>query len=81
MITDFISQKNLHGRDIGEIPACAQKTKNPENKEEDFLEYMDDDIFCEIMKRINKKELTEDDFFYIEKERKIREEVERFERG
>ncbi len=58
----------------------AEKTKNPDNKEEDFLEYMDDDIFCEIMKRINKKELTEDDFFYIENEKTIWEEVERFER-
>jgi hypothetical protein len=58
----------------------AEKTRNPDNKEEDFLEYMDDDIFCEIMKRINKKELTEDDFFYIENEKTIWEEVERFER-
>jgi len=31
----------------------AEKTKNPDNKEEDFLEYMDDEIFCEIMKRKN----------------------------
>ena len=59
----------------------AEKTKNPENKEEDFQEYMDDEIFVEIMKRINKKELSEDDFHYIENERTIREEVERFERG
>ena len=58
----------------------AEKTKNPDNKEEDFLEYMDDEIFCEIIKRINKKELTEDDFIYIENEKKIQEEVERFER-
>ena len=58
----------------------AEKTKNPDNKEEDFREYMDDEIFVEIMKRINKKDLTEDDFFYIEKETEVREEVERFER-
>ena len=42
---------------------------------------MDDEIFCEIMKRPSKEELTEDDFLYIEEERKIREQVERFERG
>ena len=59
----------------------AEKTKNPDNKEEDFQEYMDDEIFVEIMKRINKKELNEDDFFYIEKETEVREEVERFEQG
>jgi hypothetical protein len=50
-----------------------------DNKEEDFREYMDDEIFSEIIKRINKKELSEDDLLYIENESKIREEVERFE--
>ena len=59
----------------------AQKTKNPDNKKQDFLEYMDDEIFCEIMKRLNKKGLTEDDFLYIESEKKLWEEVERYERG
>jgi len=58
----------------------AEKTKNPDNKKEDFQEYMDDEIFVEIMKRINKRLLTEDDFLYIENETEIREEVERFER-
>lgn len=59
----------------------AQKTKNPDNKEEDFLEYMDDEIFREIMKRLDKNGLNEDDFFYIENERELWEEVERYERG
>jgi len=59
----------------------AQKTRDPDNKEEDFQEYMDDEIFVEIMKRINKKDLTEDDFFYIEKEKEIREEMDRYEQG
>jgi predicted transposase/invertase (TIGR01784 family) len=58
----------------------AEKTKNPDNKKEDFQEYMDDEIFVEIMKRINKRLLTEDDFLYIENETETREEVERFER-
>ena len=58
----------------------AQKTKNPDNKEEDFQEYMDDEIFREIIRKINKNELTEDDLLYIENETKIREEVERFEK-
>ena len=57
----------------------AQKTKNPDNKKEDFLEYMDDEIFCEIMKRLDKKELTEDDYNYIRKEIEIGEAVEQFE--
>ncbi len=50
------------------------------NKEEDFQEFMDDEVFCQIMKRINKKELTQDDFLYIENETEVREEVERYER-
>ncbi|MCU0289218.1 MAG: hypothetical protein MUF15_22835 [Acidobacteria bacterium] len=58
----------------------AEKTKNPDNKKEDFLEYMDDEIFCEIIKRLDKKWLTENDYAYIKNEQKIREEVERFER-
>ncbi|MDQ1352049.1 MAG: hypothetical protein QG657_2355 [Acidobacteriota bacterium] len=57
----------------------AEKTKNTDNKEEDFQEYLGDEIFCEMMKRLDKKELTDDDFMYIQDERKIREEVERFE--
>jgi predicted transposase/invertase (TIGR01784 family) len=57
----------------------AQKTKNPDNTEEDFQEYMEDEIFREIIKRINKNELSEEDLQYIENETKIREEVERFE--
>jgi hypothetical protein len=59
----------------------AQKTKSPDNKREDFQEYMDDETFCEIMRRLGKEELTEDDFVYIAEERKIRGQVERFEQG
>ena len=58
----------------------AAKTKNPNNKEEDFREYMDDEIFCEMMRRLEKEKLNEDDFLYIENETEVREEVERFER-
>jgi hypothetical protein len=57
----------------------AEKTKNPDNKEEDFLEYMDDEIFCEIIKRLDKSGLDDNDYAYINNEKKIREEVERFE--
>ena len=65
--------------DIKEFEILKGKHRVTDNTEEDFQEYMDDEIFCEIIKRINKKELSEDDFQYIENERTIREEVERFE--
>jgi hypothetical protein len=57
----------------------AQKTKNPDNTEEDFQEYREDEIFCEIIKRLDKRSLTEEDYQYIKDEKKIREEIERFE--
>ncbi|HLP59859.1 MAG TPA: hypothetical protein VK186_13550, partial [Candidatus Deferrimicrobium sp.] len=57
----------------------AEKTKNLDNKKEDFKEYLDDEIFCEMMERLSREELTDDDFIYIQEEKTIREEVERFE--
>jgi predicted transposase/invertase (TIGR01784 family) len=59
----------------------AEKTKNTDNKKEDFQEYLDDEIFCEMMKRLSKDTLTDDDFFYIQNEKTFWEEVERFEQG
>jgi hypothetical protein len=44
----------------------AEKSKNKNNKKEDFAEYAKDEIFMEIMKRLNKEALEEDDFQYIE---------------
>jgi predicted transposase/invertase (TIGR01784 family) len=59
----------------------AEKTKNENNKEEDFKEYMNDEIFCEIIRRLSRSELNEEDIIYIENEKKFWEEVERLERG
>lgn len=59
----------------------AEKTKNTDNKKEDFQEYLDDEIFCEMMKRLSKDTLTDDDFSYIQNEKTFWEEVERFEQG
>ena len=73
--------KNKTGAKYKKWFEFAQKTKNPDNKREDFLEYMDDEIFSEIMRRLSKEELADDDFVYIAEERKIREQVERFEQG
>ncbi len=54
----------------------AEKTRNVDNKEEDFREYKGDDIFCEMMMRLRKDDLTDEDFLYIDKERDIWSEVE-----
>jgi len=59
----------------------AEKTKNTDNKKKDSQEYLDDEIFCEMMKRLSKDTLTDDDFSYIQNEKTFWEEVERFEQG
>ncbi|MCX6584563.1 MAG: hypothetical protein NT166_30700 [Candidatus Aminicenantes bacterium] len=59
----------------------AEKTRHGNNKKEDFQEYEGDEIFLEMMKRLNREDLKEEDFVYIEKEKEFWEGVERFERG
>jgi hypothetical protein len=59
----------------------AEKTRNKNNKEEDFKEFMEDKTFSEVIKRLNKTDLTEDDIIYIDDEKEFWEESERFEKG
>ncbi len=59
----------------------AEKTRNEDNKEEEFKEYEDDEIFREMMVRLNRSELTHDDLDYIDREKAFWEEVERMEKG
>jgi hypothetical protein len=59
----------------------AEKTRNENNTKEDFKEYEDDEIFCEIMKRLDRTELNENDFIYIKDEKGLWERVEILERG
>jgi hypothetical protein len=44
----------------------AEKSKNKNNKKEDFAEYAKDEIFTEIMRRINTETLKPEDYEYIE---------------
>ncbi len=46
----------------------AQKTKNKDNKREDFEEYQQDKIFLEIIHRITKKSFNEDENQYVEEQ-------------
>ena len=59
----------------------AEKTRNQENTETDFTEYSDDKIFAEIMRRINTKNLVNEDYTYIKDFRVFAEEHKRWEEG
>lgn len=52
----------------------AEKTKDENNVKDDFEKYETDKIFKEIMKRINKEVLQEEDFQYITDYAQFREE-------
>ena len=58
----------------------ADKTKNKENNEKDFEEYINDDRFKEPIRRLCKTELSDDDIKYIDKESEIWKKVTKFER-
>jgi predicted transposase/invertase (TIGR01784 family) len=59
----------------------AEKTRNENNAEEDFEAYKGDEIFCEMMRRLRKDTLSDEDFYYIEDQKEAWEEAERLERG
>jgi uncharacterized protein YhbP (UPF0306 family) len=43
----------------------AEKSRNLDNKEEDFKEFLNDDIFMEVISRLDKRTLVGEDFEYI----------------
>ena len=56
----------------------AEKTRNTENKEEDFRKFESDPPFDEIIRRLNKTILTNEDLEYIKREKDSWEEVKRY---
>ncbi|MGB0387259.1 MAG: hypothetical protein ACPGWR_20765 [Ardenticatenaceae bacterium] len=88
---DFLSQNRLIFMLQQNIVRCAQgfdyerwfrfaeKSRNRENMPEDFEEFEGDEIFEEMMKRLNQSMLTEEDYEYIEHEQEMWEEVARLE--
>ncbi len=56
----------------------AERSRNPDNRAEDFKEFGGTEPFDEMMRRLNRTVLTDDDVAYIEKEREAWEEVSRF---
>jgi hypothetical protein len=59
----------------------AEKTRDENNEKKDFAKFQGDKIFSEMIRRLRRDELTDEDFVYIEDEKKTWEEVERLERG
>lgn len=59
----------------------AEKTRNKLNTKTDFLEFEQDKIFSEIIRRICKDALTEEDIKYIENYDKFWNGVKRYEQG
>ena len=58
----------------------AEKTRNKLNQKSDFLQYTEDEIFAELIRRISKETLTEDDFTYIENYEQFTDRVSRWSR-
>ena len=81
----FILQQNivkqLHGERYERWFQFAEKSRNRVNVKEDFDEFAGDEIFEEMIRRLNKSTLTEEDYEYIDNEDEMWEEVERLERG
>ena len=57
----------------------ADKTRNKLNEKSWFDEYLKDQIFVEIIKRINTETFVQSDWEYIDKNEDSREKVKRFE--
>ncbi len=81
----FAFQKNIvrntHAEKYNRWFTFAEKTRNKENVKEDFQDFQEDDIFAEIIRRLNTSSLTDDDLRYIEQERRSWQEFSRWERG
>jgi len=57
----------------------AEKTKNKLNEKSDFLQYAEDDIFAEIIRRISKDTLSQEDYTYIDDQEQFNERLKRWE--
>ncbi len=81
----FVLQGNIAGNKTHARYArwftFAEKSKNEENKEADFKEYMNDVIFKEIIYRLDKRELKPEDIEYMDREKKYWLEIIQAERG
>ncbi|MCP4154248.1 MAG: hypothetical protein GY757_41370 [bacterium] len=59
----------------------AEKTRNQDNKEEDFNTYKGDKVFNEIIRRLKKTKLSDSDIVYIRDEKKYWDKYNKLEQG
>ncbi len=59
----------------------AEKTKNDQNTKDEFALYEKDEIFGEMMHRLNKENLPPEDWTYVTSEAEMWERVLRYEKG
>lgn len=64
IVKNILSQKK--GKRYEKWFDFAETTKKKENTPSDFLKYQNDEILKEVMRRLNKEVLSDDDFRYIE---------------
>jgi len=78
----FLFQKNIVNNNKIDKYArwfeFAEKTKNPDNTEDDFKEFQDEPPFDEMIRRLNRSELTDEDLDYIRQEKESWEEIKRY---
>lgn len=59
----------------------AEKTRKEDNTEEEFIEYEKDEIFAEMMRRLNKTALPPEDWTYVTDQAEMWQRVQRYEDG
>ncbi|OQY49197.1 MAG: hypothetical protein B6242_00105 [Anaerolineaceae bacterium 4572_78] len=81
----FLIQRNIVKHQKGMVYErwfhFAEKSRNLENVESDFDEFRNDTIFDEMMRRLSKKGLADEDLVYIASESEVRAEMARWEQG
>ncbi len=73
--------RNTHVEKYDRWFRFAEMSKQKDNAEADFVEYREDEIFAESIRRLERDALSPEDLDYIERERQNWEEVRRLERG
>jgi hypothetical protein len=85
----YVFQKNIIRNAANEKTArrytawfeLAEASKNKKNQKSDFEKFENDELFSDLMRRIGKEILTEDDFSYIVNYEEYTERVKRYDRG
>jgi hypothetical protein len=77
IVKNILSQKK--GKRYEKWFEFAETTKKPKNTQSDFVKYQNDEILKEVMRRLSKEVLTDEDFKYIENYEKFHQQFLRHE--